>query len=58
MLGYGDDEIDPHVRAWERLLHPDDRARAEALTDAVLRDNARTRTSSAFDTRTVTTSTC
>jgi PAS domain S-box-containing protein len=39
MLGYGDDEIEPHVRAWERLLHPDDRASAEALTDAVTRDN-------------------
>jgi len=38
MLGYGDDEIEPHVRAWERLLHPDDRVAAEALTDAVLRD--------------------
>jgi PAS domain S-box-containing protein len=38
MLGYGDDEIEPHVRAWERLLHPDDRAAAEALTDAVMRD--------------------
>jgi PAS domain S-box-containing protein len=38
MLGYGDDEIEPHVRAWERLLHPDDRASAEALTDAVTRD--------------------
>jgi PAS domain S-box-containing protein len=38
MLGYRDDEIEPHVRAWERLLHPDDRAAAEALTDAVSRD--------------------
>ena len=29
MLGYADDEIEPHVSAWERLLHPDDkRARA------------------------------
>lgn len=38
MLGYADDEIEPHVRAWARLLHPDDRAAAEALTDAVMRD--------------------
>jgi two-component system, NarL family, sensor histidine kinase UhpB len=38
MLGYSDNEIEPHVRAWERLLHPDDRASAEALTDAVTRD--------------------
>ncbi len=38
MLGYGEDEIEPHVRAWERLLHPDDRASAGALTDAVTRD--------------------
>jgi PAS domain S-box-containing protein len=37
MLGYGDDEIPPTVAAWERLLHPDDRSRAEALNDAVRR---------------------
>ena len=30
MLGYGDDEIEPHVSAWERLVHPDDRQRADA----------------------------
>ena len=31
MLGYADDEIEPHVSAWERLLHPDDlRARHRA----------------------------
>lgn len=29
MLGYADDEIEPHVSAWERLVHPDDRARAD-----------------------------
>ena len=28
MLGYREHEIEPHVRAWERLLHPDDQARA------------------------------
>lgn len=38
MLGYADDEIEPHVRVWERLLHPDDRTDAEALTTAVARD--------------------
>jgi PAS domain S-box-containing protein len=38
MLGYEDQEVEPHVRAWERLLHPDDRAAADALTDAVTRD--------------------
>lgn len=31
MLGYADDEIEPHVSAWERVLHPDDRDRARAL---------------------------
>ncbi len=36
MLGYADDEIEPNVRAWERLLHPDDKPRAEALHQAVL----------------------
>src|SRR5689334_5800789 len=29
MLGYAGDEIEPHVRAWERLLHPDDRPIAD-----------------------------
>jgi two-component system, NarL family, sensor histidine kinase UhpB len=33
MLGYDDEEIEPHVSAWERLLHPDDRSRAEQLND-------------------------
>ena len=28
MLGYTEREIEPHVRAWRRLLHPDDKARA------------------------------
>jgi PAS domain S-box-containing protein len=37
MLGYADDEIEPHVSAWERLLHPDDRARAEQLNETVRR---------------------
>jgi PAS domain S-box-containing protein len=37
MLGYADDEIEPHVRAWERLLHPDDRAHAEELNEQVKR---------------------
>ena len=36
MLGYADDEIEPHVSAWERLLHPDDvRARASRLNESV-----------------------
>jgi PAS domain S-box-containing protein len=29
MLGYEFDEIDPHVRAWEKLIHPDDKAEVE-----------------------------
>jgi PAS domain S-box-containing protein len=37
MLGYGEDEIDPDIREWERLLHPDDFARARQLGDAVNR---------------------
>jgi PAS domain S-box-containing protein len=37
MLGYADDEVEPNVRAWEQLLHPEDRPRAEALNDAVTR---------------------
>jgi PAS domain S-box-containing protein len=35
MLGYADDEIEPHVRAWERLLHPDDKPRAGELHDSL-----------------------
>jgi PAS domain S-box-containing protein len=37
MLGYAEEEIEPHVRAWERLLHPDDRGRARALHEAIVR---------------------
>jgi PAS domain S-box-containing protein len=37
MLGYGEDEIEPSVKAWEVLLHPDDWGRAEALNDSVKR---------------------
>ena len=40
MLGYGDDEIEPHVRAWASLLHPDDKPRADALYDAVTRSQS------------------
>ncbi|MBN1491792.1 MAG: PAS domain S-box protein [Phycisphaerae bacterium] len=29
MLGYSLDELEPHFDTWRRLLHPDDRARAE-----------------------------
>ena len=36
MLGYGDNEIEPHVSAWERLLHPDDRQRAQTLFERVV----------------------
>ena len=31
MLGYEGDEIEPHVRAWEALLHPEDKPKADAL---------------------------
>jgi PAS domain S-box-containing protein len=37
MLGYADEEIEPHVRAWERLLHPDDQPRAHQLNEKVTR---------------------
>jgi len=34
MLGYSLDEIEPHVRGWEKLLHPDDTPRVmESLKD-------------------------
>jgi PAS domain S-box-containing protein len=37
MLGYGENEIEPHVSAWERLLHPDDREVVREVVDGVLR---------------------
>ena len=37
MLGYSDEEIEPHVSAWERLLHPDDRPRARELDQGLTR---------------------
>ena len=37
MLGYAPEEIQPHVREWERLLHPDDSERARGLVDRVVR---------------------
>jgi PAS domain S-box-containing protein len=37
MLGYADDEIEPHVSAWERLLHPDDKPRAQQVNEGVKR---------------------
>jgi two-component system, NarL family, sensor histidine kinase UhpB len=37
MLGYADHEIEPHVGAWERLLHPDDRSRADQVNERVAR---------------------
>jgi PAS domain S-box-containing protein len=41
MLGYSAEEIEPHVSAWERLLHPDDRQRARELEQS-LAQGART----------------
>ena len=37
MLGYSLDEIEPNVTAWERLVHPDDRSRADRAHDSVAR---------------------
>jgi PAS domain S-box-containing protein len=35
MLGYAGTEIEPHVSAWERLVHPDDRIRADRANESV-----------------------
>jgi PAS domain S-box-containing protein len=35
MLGYAEDEIEPHVSAWERLVHPDDRPLADRAHESV-----------------------
>jgi PAS domain S-box-containing protein len=41
MLGYAPDDIDPHVEAWERRVHPDDLDRVEdALNDHFEGDTA------------------
>jgi PAS domain S-box-containing protein len=37
MLGYSDEEIEPHVNAWERLLHPEDLPRANEVNESVSR---------------------
>ena len=36
MLGYGENEIEPHVSAWRRLIHPDDLERAQEEVNAYL----------------------
>ena len=57
MLGYADDEIEPHVSAWERLLHPDDmRTRAGGQRERRAGCARPTRASSGSGTRTATTS--
>jgi PAS domain S-box-containing protein len=40
MLGYAEHEIEPHVSAWERLLHPDDLPRAAQVHESVMRGGA------------------
>ena len=37
MLGYSLEEIEPNVSAWERLVHPDDRSRADRANESVAR---------------------
>jgi len=37
MLGYDPSEIEPHVSAWERLIHPDDVAKAISLSESLER---------------------
>jgi PAS domain S-box-containing protein len=41
MLGYREDEIEPHVSAWERLVHPDDRMLADRAHESVAGGAAR-----------------
>ena len=42
MLGYADDEIEPTIGAWERLLHPDDKPRADELNQSVVHGGGQT----------------
>jgi PAS domain S-box-containing protein len=37
MLGYAEDEIEPHISAWERLVHPEDRPLADEANESVAR---------------------
>ncbi len=37
MLGYGDEEVEHHVSAWKRLIHPDDLPRALEVVAGVMR---------------------
>ena len=37
MLGYEEQEIEPHLSAWERLVHPEDKERTLEMIRAVLR---------------------
>jgi PAS domain S-box-containing protein len=37
MLGYSEEEVEPHVSAWLRLLHPDDKERSLKVVKAVMR---------------------
>ncbi len=37
MLGYTAEEIEPDLSAWERLVHPDDRSRADRANESVAR---------------------
>lgn len=36
MLGYSEEEVEPHFSAWERLLHPEDKERARNSLQAYL----------------------
>ena len=40
MLGYEDDEIEPKLSAFERLIHPDDLSRAEEAQQSVVQGGA------------------
>jgi two-component system sensor histidine kinase UhpB len=42
MLGYAEHEIEPRISAWERLVHPDDRRRADLAHDSVARGERET----------------
>ena len=57
MLGYADDEIEPHLSAWERLLHPDDKPAPTRCTRASRAARGATKGSSASATRMADTST-
>jgi len=40
MLGYAPEDLEPHIRTWQRLVHPEDASQLMAAMDAHLQDGS------------------